>query len=345
MPKLNPKLFFDEEFEVYVDRRQHRRASYKPNYNPKKSPDETLYEVTGDAGESLDFSYNASRHEREWIVNSLGGFYDQQWFDDILRLLKGGKEASVYQCLANETTGTDFLAAKIYRPRRFRNLKNDYLYREGRVRLDEDGNEIINGGMHHAMNVRSAYGLQLLHTSWIEHEYQALQILHAAGADVPTPFARGDNAILMEYIGGANMPAPTMNSIDLDVDEARSLFGRVLENIEIMLSNDLIHADLSAFNILYWESQITLIDFPQVVHPESNRNAFHIFERDVTRVCEYFNKQGLQADPKGIARDIWTAYHHRLSPDVHPGLLDDDDENDRAYWRDIVNKDDSLWSS
>jgi RIO kinase 1 len=340
MPKLNPNLFLDEEFEMYVDRRQHRRTGYKPNYNPKRSPDETIYEMTGDVGDSLDFSYNASRHEREWIINSLGGFYDQQWFDDVLRLLKGGKEASVYQCLANGTTGTDFLAAKIYRPRRFRNLKNDHLYREGRVRLDEDGNQIINGGMHHAMNVRSAYGLQLLHTSWIEHEYQALQILHAVGARVPAPYARGDNAILMEFIGDENMPAPTMNSIDLSGDEARSLFERVLREIEIMLANDRIHADLSAYNILYWDGEITLIDFPQAIHPSENRNAFRIFERDVTRICEYFNRQGLHADPKRIAKDMWTAYNHRLSPDVHPGLLNGDDEADRAYWQNIVNKDD-----
>jgi RIO kinase 1 len=339
MPKLNPNLFLDEEFEVYADRRVHRRAGYKPNHNPKKSPDAAIYEIAGDAGDELNFSYNASRHEREWIINSLGGFYDQQWFDDVLLLLKGGKEASVYQCLANDTTGTDYLAAKIYRPRRFRNLKNDHLYREGRVRLDEDGNEIINGGMHHAMNVRSAYGLQLLHTSWIEHEYQALQILHAAGARVPVPYARGDNAVLMEYIGGANMAAPTLNTIDLERDEASQIFECVIKEIEIMLAHDCIHADLSAYNILYWDGEITLIDFPQAIHPAENRNAFRIFERDVTRICEYFNRQGLQADARRIAKDMWTAYNHRLTPDVHPGLLDGDDEADRAYWQKLVSED------
>ena len=333
MPKLNPNLFLDDEFEVYADRRQHRLASYKPNYNPKGSPDEMIYEMTGYTGENLDFSYNASRHEREWILNSLSGFYDQQWFDDVLRVLKGGKEASVYQCSSNATTGTDFLAAKIYRPRRFRNLKNDHLYREGRVRLDADGNQIINGGMHHAMNSRSTYGLQLLHTSWIEHEYQALQILHAAGADVPTPYVRGDNAILMEYIGGSHMPAPTMNSIDLEGDEAPSLFERVLGNIEIMLANDRIHGDLSAYNILYWDGEITLIDFPQAIHPDENRNAFRIFERDVIRICEYFERQGVRSNPRKIAADMWTAFNHRLMPDVHPGLLDDGNEDDMVYWQ------------
>ncbi|UCD40964.1 MAG: hypothetical protein JSV69_10260, partial [Chloroflexota bacterium] len=47
------------------------------------------------------FSYDASRHERQWIIDSLGFFYDMQWFADILRLVKGGKEASIYQCIAS----------------------------------------------------------------------------------------------------------------------------------------------------------------------------------------------------------------------------------------------------
>lgn len=339
MPKLNPNLFLDDDYEVYADRRQHRLSSYKPNYSPKRSSEEMIFDISDYSGEGLDFSYNASHHEREWIINSLGGFYEQQWLDDVLRLLKGGKEASVYQCSGNETTNAEYIAAKIYRPRKFRNLKNDHMYREGRARLDADGNEIINGGMQHAMNSRSTYGLQLLHTSWIEYEYQALQILHEAGADVPAPYARGDNAILMEYIGGPGMPALTLNRVNLDPDEAQPLFESVFDNIEIMLANDRVHGDLSAYNILYWEGEITLIDFPQVISPSENRNAFRIFERDVTRVCEYFARQGVPSKPRRIATDMWMAYNHRLTPDVHPRLLDDESEEDIAYWRRLVNSD------
>lgn len=75
----------------------------------------------------FDFSYHASRHEREWIENSLGRFYDQQWFDDVLRLIKGGKDSSVYQCLGNATTNAEYIAAEVYRPRQFHALKNDHI--------------------------------------------------------------------------------------------------------------------------------------------------------------------------------------------------------------------------
>jgi RIO kinase 1 len=294
-----------------------------------------------DGIESFKFSYQASHHERTWIVDSLGGFFEQQWLDDILRLLKGGKEAHVYQCLTNPTiTGiqSPYLAAKVYRPRRFRNLKNDHLYREGRVRLDENGHEIVKGGKLHAMNKRTDYGLKLMHTSWIEHEYQTMQILHRAGADVPVPLVRGDNAILMEYIGDDEMPAPTLNSVDLDSAEAQSLFRQVLRNVEIMLANNRIHGDLSAYNILYWEGEITLIDFPQAIDPEKNRNAYWIFERDMVRVSEYFTRQGLVSNPYRIAAQMWTSMGWRLQPDVDPGLLNEEDEGDHAYWQRLQNQ-------
>ncbi len=162
----------------------------------------------------LKFTYRASKSEVDWLNDSLGSFYQQEWFDDVLRIIKGGKEASVYHCEASPTTGRSYLAAKVYRPRRFRQLKNDTLYREGRERLDEDGNAIINGGMHHAMNKGTGFGRQLMHTSWLEHEVRTMRMLHQAGGDVPEPIASGHNAILMDYIGGPEMAAPTLNTVE-----------------------------------------------------------------------------------------------------------------------------------
>jgi RIO kinase 1 len=288
-----------------------------------------------DSQESFDFTYQASRHERWWLIDSLGMFYEQQWIDDVLRLVKGGKEANVYQCQGNASTNAPFIAAKVYRPRSLRNLRNDSLYREGRANLDADGHEIRDDRMQRAMRKRTDYGLELLHTSWLAHEFTALQLLHAAGADVPMPYASGNNAILMGYIGDENAAAPTLSSVVLDPADSRPLFDRVLHNIEIMLQQDLIHGDLSAYNVLYWEGQITLIDFPQAISPQSNRNAFRIFERDVIRICEYFARQGVRSSPRKLAADLWTSHGYRLTPDVHPSLLNAEDQGDRKYWEKV----------
>ena len=160
-----------------------------------------------------------------------------------------------------------------------------------------------------------------------------MQILHQAGADVPHVFASGNNAILMSYIGDKDLAAPVLHSIRLEIKEARRHFERVLHNIELMLANQRIHGDLSAFNILYWQGEITLIDFPQAIDPQINRNAFHIFERDVMRVCEYFARQGVKSNPRHLANHFWKAQHLREIPDVHPGLLDDSNAQDRSYYQ------------
>jgi RIO kinase 1 len=284
-----------------------------------------------------DFTYKASRHERTWILDSLGIFHDMQWFSDVLRIVKGGKEASVYQCesVPGSPVEKKFIAAKVYRPRQFRNLRKDHIYREGRAELDESGLPIYREKMIKALQQKSDYGREIMHTSWLEHEYQTMQILHAAGADVPAPYASGNNAILMEFIGDEWGAAATLNSVDLDQQEARILFERVLSNIELFLANQKVHADLSAYNILYWEGDIVLIDFPQSISPLENQNAYMIFERDMFRICEYFISQGIKIDAAELANKLWQSFEYRKIPEFSLENLDEENQADRDYWNEF----------
>lgn len=305
------------------------RRKPSPKNKMRKATGNEISELTEQENEII-FSYRASKHEKEWLISSLADFYRQQWFDDVLRLVKGGgKEASVYQCSGNETTKSKYIAAKVYRPRKFRQLRNDSLYREGRLILDDEGHEIHDDRALHAVNKRTMYGLRIMHTSWIEHEFQTLNLLHQAGADVPEAYTSGNNAILMAYIGWDDLPAPTLNMVNLSIKEARQVFDRVIHNVEIMLSHNRVHGDLSAFNILYYDGEISLIDFPQTIDPEINRNAYAIFSRDILRLCEYFQAQGLDCDPHGLAEDLWTKHRYPIRQPVDPRLLPiEDSDND-----------------
>ncbi len=253
-----------------------------------------------------------------------------------MRLIKGGKEASVYQCLADESSGQIFLAAKVYRPRQFRNLKNDHVYREGRDYLDENGHIIHDKRASYAIQKKSAYGLRLSHASWIEHEVKTMQILLDAGADIPVPFASADNAILMTFFGDEFTAAPTLNEVSLNMPEAKSLFDRVMFNVELMLGHNRIHADLSAYNILYWEGEICLIDFPQAIDPRQNLHAWPIFLRDVTRVCQYFSKYGIELDSFNLASTLWENNGFSLSSEIDPHLLKEVDPYDHPLWQDHI---------
>jgi RIO kinase 1 len=302
---------------------------------PKKTPANIAQFIQSqdDSLQSFEFTYRAARFEEGWLLESLGHFYEQHWISDVLRKVKVGKEASVYLCRSGEQVQAPLVAVKVYRPRMLRNLKNDQLYREGRAVLDENGNRIVDLGMLKAQHKRSMYGEQIRHQSWIAHEFAALRALCEAGGDVPRPYEMAPKAILMGYLGDETLPAPTLNTVTLDPGEAHPVFERILRNIEIMLAHEIVHGDLSAYNILYWKGDIALIDFPQVVSARGNRNAFAIFERDMTRLCEYFSDQGLALQPRRLAAELWTARGYHLGPDIHPRLLDGGDPRDRQIWK------------
>jgi RIO kinase 1 len=120
--------------------------------------------------------------------------------------------------------------------------------------------------------------------------------------------APGENALLMSYHGDAAMAAPTLNTVDLGRAEARDLFQEVLHNIDLMLQHDLVHGDLSPYNILYWEGEIVIIDFPQVVNVWTNPHARFILRRDLQRTCEYFAGQGVDCDPQSLFGEFWRQY-------------------------------------
>jgi RIO kinase 1 len=247
--------------------------------------------------------------------------------------VKVGKEASVYLCRAGGQVKESLVAAKVYRPRMLRNLKNDQLYREGRAVLDEDGRAVLDLGMLKAQRKRSVYGEQIRGQSWIAHEFAALQCLSEAGGDVPHPYAIASRAILMGYMGDELLAAPTLNTVTMEEDEVRPLFEVVLKNVDLLLAGGWVHGDLSAYNILYWQGKIALIDFPQVVPARDNRNAYAFFDRDITRLCGYFISQGLSLHPHRLAADLWTGRGYKLALEIHPSLLDADDPRDREVWK------------
>ncbi len=326
-------LEFLDEFEN-DEQQNNRHRLRKSSQQTKKSTSESNDFVRNqdDSRLNFQFTYKAARFEEWWLLDSLGDFYEHKWISDVLTRVKGGKEASVYLCRSDSLEGARLTAAKVYRPRSLRNLKNDGQYRNGRADLDESGRVILDDRALRAMQKRTAFGEELRHQSWIAYEYQALQSLYAAGADVPKPYAMAKNAILMDYLGDRQVPAPTLNTVSLDVDEAKMVFDRVLHNIDLMLAQNRIHGDLSAYNILYWEGKITLIDFPQVVLLRSNPAAWAIFQRDIARICQYFISQGIDCDYRNLATDLWTSYGHKIRKDVHPRDLDADNSEDRFLW-------------
>jgi RIO kinase 1 len=275
--------------------------------------DELLNHHDADVGSDDVFrpTFNASRYEREWIFTYLGPFYDEALITDVLFKVKGGKEANVYCCTTQGSDGAELIAAKLYRPRMFRNLRNDVRYRQNRVVLDEFGKEVDDHRLNRAIQKGTDVGKAVLQVSWLQHEYHALQMLSEAGVKVPKPIATGVNTILMEYFGDRESPAPTLHEVHLSQSEARETYQSLVNDIDHMLDCGCVHGDLSAFNVLYFDGDYRIIDMPQVVNPDQNSDAWDIFLRDVTRLSQYFERYGIDTRPQQIARSLWKKHRYR----------------------------------
>jgi RIO kinase 1 len=254
-------------------------------------------------------TFLAHQRDRLWVLSSLERFYEEDLITDVLHAVKSGKEATVYCCAAAPATGVAYLAAKVYRPRMFRSLKNDALYRHSRAQLDAEGHIVCNDRRWRAYQ-RSAHGHSERVAAWIAYEFATQRLLYDAGADVPQPRSQIGNALLMEYIGEGEDAAPTLREVEVSRDEAILLFERVLRNIELFLARDCIHGDLSAYNLLYQPGKIIAIDFAQAVDPRYNLEVYPLLLRDVERVCQYFARYGVEADAEALASDLWARYLH-----------------------------------
>ncbi len=276
---------------------------------PKGAVHKMLFEQNERGLDDMTFSpsLNAGDEERDWIYAHLSQFYHSKFISDVVRRVKGGKEANVYCCTGHPESGYDLLAAKLYRRRELRSLKNTSQYQQGRAILDGRGGSVgaRDWRMLKAIAGKSRKGVVAAQTSWLMYEFTMMKTLYDAGADVPQPFKHSEYALLMDYIGDSATPAPVLIDVDLTATEARVLCERLIWNIELILRSGWVHGDLSAYNVLYWEGKGYIIDFPQVASTENNPDAKAIFRRDVERICQYFARYGVQNDARRLATDCW----------------------------------------
>jgi RIO kinase 1 len=230
--------------------------------------------------------------------------------DAVIGQLKTGKEAEVWLV---QHAG-QVIAAKLYKERHARNFRNNVGYREGR--------EVRNSRTRRAMEKGSSFGQAASEDAWKSAESDSLYTLHAQGVRVPTPVMFYEGVLLMELVVDAEgHPAPRLvEAPPATPDEAWALYLDLRSQVVRMLCADLIHGDLSPYNILMGWSGPTIIDFPQTVAAARNNRAEFYFRRDLDNVRNFL--AGFDPRLRGAAGDtgdIWAAYVRRdLTPDYQP---------------------------
>lgn len=303
-----------DEFDVYthlpgLKQRVVRESRVVGKQRPRSAePTEWLTsQIEGE--DELPITYGAGANEERLLREALTIFYRDNVITEVVARVKGGKEANVYCCRAHPKTGMDLIAAKVYRPRIHRTLRNDAIYKEGRMMLDDEGKGIRrNERTKRAIAKKTDFGQEIITFSWIEHENDMLQKLHAAGADVPRPIAHEGSAILMAYYGDINNPAPTLNGVTIERREAAAMFDRLMWHVELMLAHNTVHGDLSPYNVLYWDGKAVVIDFPQAIVALKNPHARRLLQRDIDRLAQYFARYGVETDTAALGNALWQQF-------------------------------------
>jgi len=136
--------------------------------------------------------------------------------------------------------------------------------------------------------------------AWTKKELRNLKKAHAAGVRVPEPVVERNNVLLMEFIGEDEIPAPQLRVVSLTPDKARKAFDTTVEYVRLLYHANLVHADLSEFNILMHDSEVVFIDMGQSVtldHP----NAMEFLMRDIHNVTRFFRKKGVRIEDGAVA--------------------------------------------
>jgi len=134
-----------------------------------------------------------------------------------------------------------------------------------------------------------------------KREYEVLLKLQESNLPIPKVLGRNRHIIAMNVIEGIELVKVQ------NLKKPLKILERVIEYANILYNKyDLVHADLTEYNILYNEKKdsIAIIDFPQAISTD-HLDADLILERDFNHLFDYFkNKWFISPEVKDVVEYI-----------------------------------------
>ncbi|HIP15796.1 MAG TPA: serine protein kinase RIO [Methanothermococcus okinawensis] len=196
--------------------------------------------------------------------------------DKYVGIINSGKESAVFSAVK----GDKYLAVKVYRVATC-DFKTMWKYIQGDPRF----------------HLSRSSTRKIIHT-WVEKEFRNLKRANNY-VNSPKAILRRENVLLMELICDDNgIPSPRLKDAP-DVDYEK-MYHRIRKDMKILYNDaELVHGDLSEYNILVKDGEPYYIDFSQGVvvrHPLSKP----LLIRDVKNICNFFKKKGIECNYKEL---------------------------------------------
>lgn len=245
---------FDED---YIRKTEVKRMK---NRRVKRIKDEDLFETVEEVFDTL-------------TLMSVYDLLSRRVIDQMLGVVSAGKESRVYWA----KSGDEDLAVKIYLTSSMEFKKSIMQYLIGDPRFEGVKKETR----------------QIIYT-WAQKEFKNLEEAAKAGVRAPRPVKAYRNILIMEFIGEDGVPAPLLKEYPLTINDAKLFLSEVLRFVKLLYTKaEIVHADLSEFNIMVWRDEIYFIDFGQAVskrHPMAQ----DFLIRDLKNVLHFFKEVGVE---------------------------------------------------
>jgi len=120
--------------------------------------------------------------------------------------------------------------------------------------------------------------------TWAEKEFRNLSRIKQAGIVCPEPIHLRSHVLVMQFIGEAGFPAPLLKDATISESEAHKLYLDCVKLVHRIFNlAKLVHADLSEFNLLYFQGEIVVIDVSQSVEHD-HPHALDFLRKDCTNI-------------------------------------------------------------
>jgi len=221
----------------------------------------------------------------EFTLRTLEKLRTEHHFDELESTIAVGKEANLFSA----KKGSGRVMIKIYRINACDfNKMYDYIKEDPRYQ-----------------NLRGKKRQIIF--SWVQREFRNLMKAREAGVNVPLPITFKNNVLVLELIGNKNSLAPQLKN--QKPKNPADFLKKIVENMKKMYKAELVHADLSPFNILNFEEKPVFIDFSQTTTAKNTR-AEEFLQRDVRIIVQFFKKLGLKVSEEEMIKEIKNKYRN-----------------------------------
>ncbi|MBR9676197.1 serine protein kinase RIO [Candidatus Woesearchaeota archaeon] len=202
----------------------------------------------------------------------------QGHFEELASPIALGKEANIFTA---KTKNDELVIIKIYRLENCNfNKMYDYIKSDPRyMNLKKQRRKIV--------------------FAWTQREYrnllQARQVI-----SVPKPITITDHVLVLEMIG-KKTPAPQLK--DKLPKNKEEFAEKIIINMKKLYEANLVHGDLSEFNILNFEEEPVFIDFSQST-TKKDPNFDEYLDRDIKNIVRYLNKTGIKISIEELTKKV-----------------------------------------